>query len=860
MKFGETLRQRSIPKWAHYNVDYDDTKRLIKHYTTPSNGQGVSVPGQGDAAAREREDILYATFMQEHERVSLFVKSKATEIQRRLRDVSKHVRELELRRRAAAARERIPVRQLETYGMIEGEVLKVGDELQALARFMSAQRTAFKKLLKKYKKWTGCSNLGVRFEKDAYGQPGSFVQVDPRPMLDQYAECLHNVRTLYAKTMNAGQGGAPEDARYAPNGMGSVSATTHVIEKMRSAVESNSGVEFDNAWATVPLGEAGAQAVYWVHPDNILELQVMLLQYARSASSAGSSPGSITPSQCTTPLRRISSTSSTDHNAGLAEVNTHSVIVDDLQRFTAEHSTATVSEKEGAPGSVHQHAAVSARWTSTGEAIIAASLLDTKQAYNTSEWQCFRLKQKHIWPFLTTDRPFHTRRPSGPTGSGDSRIDDNDVKAAERVRGWLVRHHNMQPLAKIDCHRSRYVGLSNNEEHAIWAVLESSIAVKSPDSFIDTHANTPSAESRNEQHFPYAVLQVRREGKDGGALVDLLDRSHLVERLRGFSLEYHAVWQTCQPQDLPTPFWVPILSRDIRKMPEPAPGIPRRTSYMTASSQSPTPKKRSAGSSLVGGTGSTSAVEQADTSATSVPEQLVSPPTKSFKKKRRRTYSQNPLPQQAEDTKRLHSRYWSEYDDPENSDDEDAYVIYIDPNEQTAITKLFTQLAKLFKKRNRHSQTHASLEHDTITPDYSSSSDEEESAGPQRRGYGTISTSHSGPRPQSRKASTHAPSASRSTTGLSHLTSTCFAASLAILVIAFVLATTGRRKQVKEVDAGVLFAVASSLLFAVAGVAMMFRARAGGGRQAGWAVWVAALAFLLLVILGCAGLLAWVLA
>jgi len=53
MKFGDTLRSRSIPEWGHYNIDYDYLKDLIKHQTTPGTNKAVSIPGQGESSERD---------------------------------------------------------------------------------------------------------------------------------------------------------------------------------------------------------------------------------------------------------------------------------------------------------------------------------------------------------------------------------------------------------------------------------------------------------------------------------------------------------------------------------------------------------------------------------------------------------------------------------------------------------------------------------------------------------------------------------------------------------------------------------------------------------------------------------------
>ena len=107
MKYGDTLQQRSIPLWetcelhgslngsqmhsliGHAtldNVDYNDIKRLIKVRTTHGQGQAKAIPGNGNEAKQLQafENELYHELREQHQRIDLFVQSKAGEIGRRL--------------------------------------------------------------------------------------------------------------------------------------------------------------------------------------------------------------------------------------------------------------------------------------------------------------------------------------------------------------------------------------------------------------------------------------------------------------------------------------------------------------------------------------------------------------------------------------------------------------------------------------------------------------------------------------------------------------------------------------------------------------------------------------------------------
>lgn len=213
------------------------------------------------------------------------------------------------------------------------------------------------------------------------------------------------------------------------------------------------------------------------------------------------------------------------------------------------------------------------------------------------------------------------------------------------------------------------------------------------------------------------------------------------------------------------------------------------------------------------------------------PDSLRPPPLRAFRKKRRRSFA----PQQRQ-------HYWSEFDHPSDSDEGGGYVIYCDPETDTVFDRLWNRFSSIF--RTRHTPEHepllsaADLEAGSHEDDSTSSSDE--GVVPHKRhshSYG----------PHARRASTqpelssqYAASSTQEAKWLPRLTFACLASSVIILIVAFLLAATGRRKLVSEVDAGIIFAVASSLVFAVIGVGTMVRHR----RSIRWFGWVFAVTIL----------------
>ncbi|KAM0715468.1 hypothetical protein Q7P37_008966 [Cladosporium fusiforme] len=806
MKYGQTLRQRSIPAWSAYNIDYDDIKHFIKERTTPGKGKTVAVPGRSDDKAESFEQDLYHILEEQHQRIDLFVKSKAREIQHRLDDAKKRLRHLATR--SLPADQRIPISRLERYGKLENDVLKAGEEIKSLARFISTQRTAFRKLMKKYKKWTGSVQLEDRVRTEVLDDPKSFTKYDLGPLLDEYSGTLHDIRALYEARLQQAASNKPNARASTPN------SESPTIARLQASLATGSRTDFDTTFETAPLGSAGTLASYFVHPDNIVELHVLLLQHLRYLSKFSSSLSS-------TPVAH--SPHSDGHKTLQDRHRDHFVLAaDSPDRFIQEQSALTVDEREHNAGSTVQRTKLCARWNNEEDAIAAAKI-------GATDVSTYSLKAKHVDAFFDKTSPFIPRRES--------------MKGTETelstVRDVLTGDEHVQSLYSMSSNRSRFVALGNSLSNLVLASLDSNISFDS--------ANIKGGKSS----FPFAVLQVRQEGNIDSSILNLLDNSHLTERVRGFSMEYHAVWHLYKPSTVAAPFWVTTLTRDIRKLP---PATAKRSSNAnttgaTSNPDSPPVATGSNGSSVMGTTdGTATAVESSRHPSLGFGDsETPAPPLRAFRNKRRREYPQaQPAQQQA--------RYWSEYDHPEDgSDAGDAYVIYIDPNERSSFEVFFDKLAKVFSRRPKPEEE-GLLSTPSSPRDDESSSDEDSQVNAARRpkSYGAL-PSYRAP-PLQRSWSQTAQYNQQSSVIIPQFSAVSLVASLVILVVAYLLAATGRHKLATEVDAGVIFAIISSLIFAIVGVAALWREQ-----NVAWLSWMVAGGTLVVDAVGSGGLLAWML-
>lgn len=799
MKYGNTLQRRSIPAWRAHNIDYDEIKRFIKTRTSPGKNESIAVPGCEHEKLAEFDRELSEVFIQQHERINLFVKSKVGEIKRRLEHAKRQLRQLSSRKSTAVDR-RIPIARLERYSSLENDVVKVGNEIRSLARFTSTNRTAFRKLIKKARKWTHSEQLCSGFQTNTLNGGESFLQLNFGPLLDDYAQTLSDIRHLYESrvkraSITADELLEPSDGASTP-------------QRLQAALKLGSKVDFDTAIATIPLGEAGGLANYFVHPEYAVELQVLLLQHLQTYAgrsrhnSLAASPTSGAPKGPT-------------EDDLASKQDYYMLVADDVDRFAKVEGTVTINEREHGAGHVPQRAKYLLRWTNDEDAVLASK----SDAHKIST---AGVKRKHVEKFFEPQSD--QRRGSEVAFAGHT---------IAAMRDEMAKESNLRSLYKICSARQRFTGIGDGARSVTLATLDTHISFSKGSQ--DTDRGTPAS-------FPFAVLQVRTEGVGGYELIKTLDDSHLVERVMGFSLQYHALWQTCRPDKMSAPFWIPILSRDIRKLP---PAQTRHDSVAPRSSGTASANQQSPGTNSIRGlTDETTAVESPRPPSAAAADLLETPPLKAFRKKRRRKYPEEDAPPQ--------QRYWNEYDHPEDGDGENSYVIYIDPNERSTLDKLFDSIGNLFSPR-------ISREPDAEPPspaspkeDESSSEEDEESAlGPLRHhGYGT-QHSHRAPSPATLAREHH-----RAThVSFPQITSLCLVASIAILAITFILATTSKHKYVRTVDAAIVFAIVCSLIFAGVGFVTLMGQRA----PKSWGAVGVAVAVLLLDAICSGGLLAWML-
>lgn len=271
MKYGQNFEKESVPEWSLHNIDYNSLKHFIKANTTRDQAKAIAIPGQPDTHLAKVEDELYNELCAQHDSAGLFVSAKADEITRRLQHLSSQVQRLIAR--CNDDPQRVPRKRQRRFIRLERDVLKCGNDIQDLRRFVSAQSIAFRKILKKYRKWTGSSTLGNRFRDDVLTQPKSFTRRDFHPLQQAYDELLsviqastpaHSYPQSPGSDAGSSNSGSPDNPRQSLRRV-----TIHAgPPETRTLDYSNRQPGYWNEYENgSENGDAGDEYVIYINPD-----------------------------------------------------------------------------------------------------------------------------------------------------------------------------------------------------------------------------------------------------------------------------------------------------------------------------------------------------------------------------------------------------------------------------------------------------------------------------------------------------------------------------------------------------------------------------------------------------------------
>ncbi|KAG0337297.1 vacuolar transporter chaperone [Podila humilis] len=229
MKFGSHLKAHRTSHWKFNFVDYDGLKAHLKVHTDQCE------------FTDEDEAQFIKLLKSELDKVAAFQSLKLGEVLRRT-DHCEHTIEQHQSSSAKASERKLT---LSSFVVTESEINKITQDVQDLARYQRLNYTAFLKILKKHDRRTGYI-LRSRFMNNWLNrQP--FHKESFAPLVNRLSTLYNIVRT----------GNVPE------------------VSKARSI---DSSEEEEEELEQHP-GYVPKKTAYWVHPDSVMDLKMLILKY-----------------------------------------------------------------------------------------------------------------------------------------------------------------------------------------------------------------------------------------------------------------------------------------------------------------------------------------------------------------------------------------------------------------------------------------------------------------------------------------------------------------------------------------------------------------------------------------------------
>jgi hypothetical protein len=341
--------------------------------------------------------------------------------------------------------------------------------------------------------------LNHTFKQEISSRPDSLFQLDLGYLLDQYTDVLHELRSAF-------------DADATPTTNAECAKGQSSAARLSRALQEGDDLDFDLSLTAIPLGSSGNKATYWVHPDHVVEVQVLLLQHMRLYISNARRNASVNG----TPHRRSSLAINVDPYFGNEDA-TGLVVLDHPEAFAIKQNSGTIGSIEEAQGTVGTKAAGQVRCCASEQAAVLVCIdTNTPAIVKTAKMErgCLR-------SYLDLDAKHESKKHVGQTNGSAQ----DDIFT---VQQWLTEHKSTRPIAGAVSKRTRFVGLHNTSTGGLWASLDKDVFMKST-LHKDLESDGWASAARSDANkFPHAILEVRLEGNHAMSLIHSLDRSHLV--------------------------------------------------------------------------------------------------------------------------------------------------------------------------------------------------------------------------------------------------------------------------------------------------------------------------------------------
>lgn len=487
MKFGEQLKTSLIKDYYYYYIAYDELKYEL--------GKRLSSPQGWSNSAEEK---FLAMLESELDKVYTFQKVKSNEIKRRISQAEKEVKSVieHLETNADELDEQL-------FEDLEEKLSVIIADIHDLAKFAQLNYTGFRKIVKKHDKLTGWTL-----------KPIFAARLNSKPFFkDNYDSAVIKLSQLYDIVRNRGR--------------------PHVGDSSAGGAQQNF---------------VRQTTKYWVHPDNITELKLMILKHL--------------PVLVFNPNKELE-----PNDSAITSIyfdNPHL----DLYRGRLEKNEGAEAIRLRWYGGMNSETIFVERKTHredwTGEKSVKAR---------------FPLKEKYVNDYLagsyTVDQIFAKMRKD----KKKSVKEIESLEALAREIQYRVISSKLRPVLRSFYNRTAF---QLPGDARVRISLDTELCMIREDNFdgldrahknwrrMDIGVNWPFGQlpESDIERFPYAVLEVKLQtqlGQEPPKWVRDLVASHLVEAVPKFSKFVHGVATLYPDMVKQIPFWLPQMDVDIRK-------------------------------------------------------------------------------------------------------------------------------------------------------------------------------------------------------------------------------------------------------------------------------------------------------
>ncbi|KAK0655695.1 VTC domain-containing protein [Cercophora newfieldiana] len=505
MKFGEQLRSSVIREYQWYYIDYDGLKADLKLPSGPVIASTDSAkPGKPSRRewTEDDESRFVSKLESELDKVHTKQQVKAMEISRRIAVSEREVRDVVNRLNERGLGSEGPSE--EEFMMLEEDLSDIIADVHDLAKFVQLNYTGFYKIIKKHDKMTGWHL---------------------KPVFDT---------RLKAKPF------------YKENYDASVVKLSKLYDLVRTR---GNPVKGDSAAGGSQANFIRHTTKYWVHPDNVTELKLIILKH----------------------LPVLVFNASKEFEAADSAIT--SIYYDNPD--TWELYEGRLKKTEGAE-------AIRLRWYGG----MQSETIFVERKTHREDWTGeksvkarFALKEKNVNSYLRGELlPAAIFEKARKEGKKSEKAIAEDERLAAEVQ-WSVLKKGYKPVCRSFYHRTAFqlpadarVRISLDTE--LTMVREDNLdgVKRSGDNWrrMDIGIDYPFSQlpPKDIVRFPYAVLEVKLQtqlGQEPPEWVRQLISSHLVEAVPKFSKFIHGVACLFPDRINLLPFWMPQMGVDIRK-------------------------------------------------------------------------------------------------------------------------------------------------------------------------------------------------------------------------------------------------------------------------------------------------------